>query len=365
MSKFNIAHFPNGTVFQIGTSALFGNKDAQKVFTVANIVRNGVDSYVLQTTTRDEQLNAASRTEMMSSYNIVHVESIIKRGDGPVSVDHNRYGLGTVVQNNSHINQDYYYWHQKQEKKYSSGKYVGYDMQGLIISILIKQGTNPAGMYDYGAFASLIYDQSWCHDKKSNVFCFYICDKKRLKKFVKQNKNRFLMNVKKTAAIIYKQEMDDYYKDMEDDLDHGSRRGWVGEVDELIRTYKVLNEGGTEPDDSDLPPHPEFEEMLIAADHVDPLFTPEEMHATENHSLNSDADGSYPDDSDWTPTHEVDLPKNDICQSNEKTLSDIMSSAFGSIATYQNGLEWQDRLAEVDADVSYQNNLKTQNGLSY
>jgi hypothetical protein len=74
--KFNRAHFPVGTLFQ--AASLF--KD--EVLEVSGVSCNGPDSWVVTTTTPEPAFTHGG----FKSINITWVDTIVKRGDGPVLI---------------------------------------------------------------------------------------------------------------------------------------------------------------------------------------------------------------------------------------------------------------------------------------
>ena len=86
--KFCIHHFPNGTIFQLNSLIRKGDDDGIRV--VTGIVRNGPDSYVLET--GRVSFIGHKGFQHMEGFNISHVERVLSRGDGPVEVDHGYFG---------------------------------------------------------------------------------------------------------------------------------------------------------------------------------------------------------------------------------------------------------------------------------
>lgn len=87
-------HFPKGTIFEINERhaanvviSSDGSTLKQRTFEVFGIERIGVRSYVIETTARVRGIFDKTKLEPFI-INIGHVERIIKRGKGPLVIDH-------------------------------------------------------------------------------------------------------------------------------------------------------------------------------------------------------------------------------------------------------------------------------------
>ena len=76
--KFDFAHFPKGTIFLLKPEFRYQFNGEDKEFEVDRIFQNGANSFVLQTTTWNDTI------QHWYSFNISHVQKIIKRGKGEV-----------------------------------------------------------------------------------------------------------------------------------------------------------------------------------------------------------------------------------------------------------------------------------------
>lgn len=87
--KFCPEHFPPGTQFRCEDLSYI---DKDEVFTTEKVVRNGVNSFVIVTTTPHPEGNFMAG--VMKSYNIDHVTQILSRGEG--NVVYESYSIPTV-----------------------------------------------------------------------------------------------------------------------------------------------------------------------------------------------------------------------------------------------------------------------------
>ena len=76
--KFDFAHFPKGTIFLLKPEFRYQFNGEDKEFEVNRVFQNGANSFVLQTTTWDDVI------QQWYSFNISHVQRIVKRGHGEV-----------------------------------------------------------------------------------------------------------------------------------------------------------------------------------------------------------------------------------------------------------------------------------------
>ncbi len=100
--KWRPEHFPAGTLVKayIDTSLSI---DPDVVFEVSELRQNGVDSFIIKTTTP----NKSKIIDGMETFNISYVYEIVKRGDGPSykSPNHSPWFIGIVNQViSSHLN---------------------------------------------------------------------------------------------------------------------------------------------------------------------------------------------------------------------------------------------------------------------
>jgi hypothetical protein len=229
--KFIPQHFPVGTVFTLNEDMrTYLDENDKLTYTVRSIVRNGVDSYVLKTGEYRTFLDGA---QIEKGYNISHVTSIVKRGDGPVLIDHGWYG---VSQQRGLLLKDIELSKANLEDAKGRGYYSTYSPRYVVYWEAAKFA--PVGsMLDVDELFVAIVDQTWCtrwEDPRYTAISmpvFHI-NRKRLRKFIKQNLNRFLINVKEAVKEEERQNQRLYEQEMEDD--------WRENGDFDINTHDAL-----------------------------------------------------------------------------------------------------------------------------
>ncbi len=207
-------HFPVGTVFELSQETLsrsmFHGDGPVRI--VTGIVRNGVRSYALTTGIVREHTGE-------EGFNIDHVARIIKRGDGPVLIDNSRYG---TVFNEHHAEMIERSRITKPNEELGlrprKGYYVTADFR-TILHYEVSRVVPESATVDYELLSGAVFKQAWYCDGKAEYFWrgATIC-KKRLRRFVRQNVNRFMVNLH-AAEKAYYREMDKLYeRDMENEL---------------------------------------------------------------------------------------------------------------------------------------------------
>lgn len=223
--KFNTHHFPNGTVFQLKSDNFLNAAGEQR--TVRGIVRNGLDNYVLKTGIEKPAYEGGKPIE--ESFNIEHVERIISRGGGPVEIDHLYFG---PRKNDARTLSDVHmmkFNNPYQEFDNQKGEWTfwkprkGNHNTGSIQSLLIWEAgkiASEGAVIDYQKLIQIIMKQSWCQQPRfQNPFLhLHVINKKRLRKFLKANINRFLLKLAPAIRAEYEDRMEDYDRDWEDDI---------------------------------------------------------------------------------------------------------------------------------------------------
>lgn len=201
--KFHTHHFPVGTLFRLKETVCFAliGEDLDEVFEVKDIVRNGEQSFCIRTTTADESF-AFKGSDMLKSYNIVHVREIVKRGDGDIVIRQ---------QYHDHIDQmiehtfDSLDCFRRAALNAASIKIKKTDIcftDGYEISTLawLYSQLDDSCMTMCDRKVLQLFYKSALSYKRVQVRGYgniYIVNKKRFKKWVMQNRNRFLTSVSK------------------------------------------------------------------------------------------------------------------------------------------------------------------------
>lgn len=266
--KFGPQHFPNGTVVKL-------NDEFQKItqtnglltHTVTGLVRNGVKSYVFKTGVILEHTGE-------QGFNIDHVAQIVKRGSGKVTIDHGFYGVNKskehLIQLESGVLSTR---HGDVGTKFPTGRHVTYSVSAALGLELAKLA--PAGAtIDYERMTAALVAQKFVVSVQEHVhFEHFVVNKKRLRKWVKTNLNRYLANLTKLNKA------DDalYGKD---DWDYG---------DEGIDGYYGLPE--------DLNPNPKTPDAFLTNFNLDQLSLYKEAATIVNDPLFRVEDSGYGDTS--------------------------------------------------------------------
>lgn len=206
-------HFPLGTTVTLkglvhkDGDFIFSTKGQEAVVTVCDIIANGIDSFLIQTEFFNESLG------IIHCFNFDHIGSIVKRGTGPVKVVRYRGNSKPVCANavisDGLINTNCYYFRSD------------YD----IVQYLVSLTTLPSNLYLKEGFFRFLVSQSFVKKTKHEYWhdCFmYSMDKKRARRFIRQNINRWIEPMKVVRARAEKEakeEQDRYYRDMEDGFD--------------------------------------------------------------------------------------------------------------------------------------------------
>lgn len=225
-TKFGTHHFPIGTVFTISGTGL-ANHDTDRQWTVAGIARNGVRSYVLRT--GEFKMIAGSNHEIM--YNISYVDHIVKRGTGPLVIDHNYHGMRPAK--DKQVRKDLDLLEIRSPFENFVPKKGFYNTGGLNTVVLYEASKigHESMAVDLNALTTAVGQQTWCKSVAAKgYFHVAVVNKKRLRRFIQQNINRFLFDVKK-AERIDDEESSKYMEEMwaSDWADHDLYQGEVSD----------------------------------------------------------------------------------------------------------------------------------------
>ncbi len=217
--KFDTHHFPVGTVFEINEDVRFGGKAE---YTVTGIARNGARSYVLKTGELREYGSEAA-------YNIEHVKRVLRRGPGEVVIDHSYHGVGSS--NRAKLSEEQRMMEITRPVEVRLGhesiclftpRKRNYNTGSLhaILMLEIQKLDHPGLAVDYQRMIDALCDQTWCTQVRERFVCVSCVNRKRLRKWLKQNVNRFLRKLnslvkveKEAARISYERDYEDYEND--------------------------------------------------------------------------------------------------------------------------------------------------------
>lgn len=182
--KFDFAHFPKGTIFLLKPEFRYQFNGEDKEFEVDRIFQNGANSFVLQTTTWNDTI------QRWYSFNISHVQKIIKRGGGK------------VLLNNSIPNIDL--WQDYRQAK-SKTDYAVQDLMSFILS-MIYQHIPIQAYVDLDHAIKALKKQGFVRlNDEGRVYINYLINKKKFKKWLQKNANRFILPIE--AAVEYENEL--------------------------------------------------------------------------------------------------------------------------------------------------------------
>jgi hypothetical protein len=189
-SKFQHQQFPVGTVAQLSDNiGYFVDGKRNNVITVRGVVKNGPDNYLLQSMEYSASLN------MFHSYHINHVEKIIKSGTGRFIVEKVGGAFTFTPQPMTEFS-----------------KYICYarDLDWIVLRILDLNRRDYQLCYDLKGLTAALMKQSFIKKLHASELSVYghvqnvlnVSKKKKIKRFILQNCNRFLLNARKEQDYI-------------------------------------------------------------------------------------------------------------------------------------------------------------------
>lgn len=224
--KFAPEHFPSGTVFRLNDEPSFqryGNRE----FTVARVCRNGLNSYVLKTTTPHEHQDTFPG--MYHTFNIEHVEAIVQRGAGPVLIEHDTYpnAAEAVFEDMRRYQNELSPRMYASQPKSSRTHYQIMSADILVAHLMLKFLPDGHHVFDANACRRALMRQSFVHgNTRRSLFTVHWAPKKRVDAWFCANKNRFLINVKK-AQQAYEAEVS---RIMEEDFERETKELYASPV---------------------------------------------------------------------------------------------------------------------------------------
>ena len=182
--KFDFTHFPKGTTFLLKPEFRYQFNGEDKEFEVDRIFQNGANSFVLQTTTWNDTI------QHWYSFNISHVQKIIKRG------------RGKVLLNNSIPNVNL--WQDYRQTK-SKTNYAVLNLTPFVLS-MIYQYIPVQACVDLDHAIEALKKQGFVRlNDKDCFYTNYLINKKKFKKWLQKNANRFILSIE--AAVEYENEL--------------------------------------------------------------------------------------------------------------------------------------------------------------
>lgn len=205
-SKFNTHHFPVGTVFRIeGSEWMLKDGDT---FTATGLVNNNLDSWIVLTTATREHTGQVA-------YNLDYVAEIIKRGDGPVKVES---AHPTIMRKRMQEDVDMMELPPGFMGIVPGKRFYNTGSPRSVIHLELDKVTNPFQIVDTDRLVSAVMQQTWTHRYCEGFVHFTSIDKKKLRRFIKANLNRFLIT-RQCVKQCLKQEADDMDRIMNEELD--------------------------------------------------------------------------------------------------------------------------------------------------
>lgn len=201
-APWSYQHFPEGTVFVVKKYLrLFPNKDnsleVNRTFTAKSIVHNGLDSYCVETTTPNSDIYEANcLIDGYYTVNISHVEKIIKRGDGKVTISSAEFN-GRQYSKHSYYKTPLV---RKHTQWVGGGKtnYISYDPNTLLIHAFAKLDLDVGTEVNNNLLYREFLRQTFV---KWKPLVYAKANRKRTDRWIKQNINRFLMPIQLAKDI--------------------------------------------------------------------------------------------------------------------------------------------------------------------
>lgn len=200
--KFHTHHFPAGTIVVLEDDMYrhTPSKIPGEEFEITKVVRTGPVNYVLETT---KKMDREAFGDMNQAFNMTCVKAIVKRGSGPV-----------VFHERDFDPKDFRFLEEKHELaaymnvKIKKTHFAHWSLRDILMFCIINRPVN-GSMLDMETLQAAVEKQSFVHSL--NDYGSVSVNKKRLKRFIKQNYNRFLVKVKKTQD-----EQDKMYAEMDE-----------------------------------------------------------------------------------------------------------------------------------------------------
>lgn len=206
-------HFPHGTLVKLGnfarnedgTCSYTSKRNGGLIVEIDHLIPSVDGGYQART------LEPSSISDLLFTFHISHVDSIVKRGDGKVIIKHR--GNGTF---HDHRKTCIDYLLGAVGIKPSKSKYYSTNTSEILYKAASKFTRNELAVVREEMFRELksqSFVKETIHQTWGNVI---VADKKRTDRWVKQNFNRFLMSEKEIKKS-QKEEYESWYE-QDDDL---------------------------------------------------------------------------------------------------------------------------------------------------
>lgn len=215
-NKFTVQHFPKGTLVTTSSITHGLHRDPlPSVLYVTKVVQNDIDSFCLVTSTPSPY--SFDSKEGFYTFNMTLVDTIVMRGTGGLVVE--RF-LGYDPERLKRMDATEMFTETSRKNYYMSG------MTGCtaLVEMLVSQLSRREGaVVDYRSLTDSILKQSFVkrvlvnrrvHRPDHYVFSI---NKKRAKRFVKQNVNRFLMSAREAQYLDDEEGREATYRSLEFD----------------------------------------------------------------------------------------------------------------------------------------------------
>lgn len=173
--KYDPAFFPEGTVVEVQTA-----RAGQKTFTVHEVYRNGANSYVLGM----KETCVSGKGIRRCTFHVNLVNRIVKRGDGPLVIQQDQ--LQELLQPG------------RFDGVSKKGHYVEHAFH-ILTALLLKHCNIGNACVDFERMQEMFHKQ--LGKQSGHPGCFFY-NKKKSKKWVKQNYNRFLISPGPVETIV-------------------------------------------------------------------------------------------------------------------------------------------------------------------
>lgn len=221
--KFGTHHFPVGTLFTVDKTI----KDSVgKNYEVKKVIRNGYNSYILETTTPNMGSSAFIELNMMHSFNISYVAAIQKRGTGPLVIQQDIIVMDNNVRIASLVEEQNHYREVMKKENIHISKndivipeFSAYNYIWLYTEDATDKKCTSIEIIEQMVLSSSVFKKVYIKGEGH----FFIIKKKSFKHWIKQNKNRFLTNVekqqKKYDDIMYSMDERQFDDELEYDIE--------------------------------------------------------------------------------------------------------------------------------------------------
>lgn len=220
--KFSPQQLPLGTIVEIDESICWTPEEKASPYRVVRgISKNGVNSYVIKT--------GLSKGRSGAEYiNISYITRIVERGtEGPATIEYGWYGLHPFTQKmerDVEIMRLYRTGVEYKNTRYQSKYHYTGSPNTFIYTEVAKIG-KPGMQVDFQRMIRDLGTQTWV---KKERWCWTAYDKKRLRKWLRANLNRYLFTLKALQRQEDKEmqeQADEAWKDWEAEMRSAEKEG--------------------------------------------------------------------------------------------------------------------------------------------